>query len=169
VALNQSTGATSLTNSWSWGDASANDTGAAPSHIYAIAGGYNVCVSVIDANNCTATFCDSSYLSRMNSANSVVTINVVSSLPSGILTINENALQIYPNPTNHATVVSLQTAATNATIKLTNSIGQTIIEKTNQSGNQFTVDLSNQLQGIYFIEIKEQGNVWRSKIIKQTN
>ncbi len=167
LALNQCTGTAPLTYSWSWGDASANDTGTTPSHIYAAAGGYNVCVSVTDANNCTATFCDSSYLSRMNSANSVVTINVVSSLPSGILTINENALQIYPNPTNHETVVSLQHIVNNASIKLTNIIGQTIFEKTNQSGNQFTLDLSNEAKGIYFIEIKQTGNVWRGKVVKE--
>jgi hypothetical protein len=42
-----------------------------------------------------------------------------------------------------------------------------IFEKQNQSSNPFTIDLSNQPQGIYFVEIRQAENVWRSKIVKQ--
>jgi hypothetical protein len=55
----------------------------------------------------------------------------------------------------------------NASVKLINLTGQIIFEKQNQSCNQFSIDLTNQPQGIYFLEIHEAENIWRSKIVKQ--
>ncbi len=78
-----------------------------------------------------------------------------------------NFLNLFPNPTNHSTVISLQHAVNNATIQLINLLGETVLTKTNQSGNQFSIDLSAQPSGIYFIEVQQQGNVWRGKVVKE--
>ena len=168
-ALNQCTGASPLTYSWSWGDASFNDTGRTPSHIYSTAGSYKVCVTISEANGCSNTYCDSSYLSRLNSTNSIVTINVVNQLPtaSGIQTLTENIINIAPNPTNTTTTITLTKPVDNATIKLINLTGQTILSTQKQSGDHFNFDISQQAQGIYFVEIRQADNVWRSKIVKQ--
>ena len=55
----------------------------------------------------------------------------------------------------------------NATIKLLNLTGQTIMEMPSQSGDHFKLDISQQSQGIYFVEIREAENVWRTKLVKQ--
>ncbi len=87
---------------------------------------------------------------------------------TGISSINQNTLlNLSPNPANHSTVISLQSAVNAATIKLINLTGQTVFEKQNQSGNQFTLELSQQPQGIYFIEVKENEKVWRGKVVKE--
>jgi hypothetical protein len=93
-------------------------------------------------------------------------------LTSGVKNINsfyDNSLSVYPNPTNSQTLVISQQSLVNATVRLINLTGQTIFEKQNQSGNQFTIDLSSQVQGIYFIEVKENEKVWRNKIVKEAN
>ena len=66
----------------------------------------------------------------------------------------------------NSTAISLPSAVNNATIKLINLTGQTVLEKQNQSGNQFNIDLSNQSAGIYFVEVQQAGNVWRGKVVK---
>ena len=87
---------------------------------------------------------------------------------TGISSINQNnSFTISPNPTNGKLGVISQQSFVNATVKLINLIGQTIFEKQNQSGNQFTLDLVNQAQGIYFIEVKENEKVWRGKVVKE--
>ena len=96
--------------------------------------------------------------------NTTETKNIVTGIN---VVIANNDLKIYPNPTNHSTVISLQYAVNHATIQLINLLGETVLTKTNQSGNQFILDLVNQPQGIYFIEVLQQGNVWRGKVVKE--
>ncbi len=89
--------------------------------------------------------------------------------PNGINTIvNElNKLSLYPNPTNSSTTITLTKPVDNDNIKLINLTGQTIIEKQNQTGDHFNLDISQQAQGIYFVEIRQADNVWRTKLVKQ--
>jgi hypothetical protein len=56
---------------------------------------------------------------------------------------------------------------TNPAIKVFNLTGQTIVEKQNQSGKQFSVDLSHQSAGIYFVEVQTATNIYRSKVVKE--
>ena len=88
---------------------------------------------------------------------------------TGINTVNEvtNNFSIYPNPTANALTLKTTEPLTNATIQVSNILGEIIFTKQNQSGNQFTLDLINQLQGIYFIQVQQQGNVWRGKVVKE--
>jgi Secretion system C-terminal sorting domain len=88
-------------------------------------------------------------------------------IPNGITTIQNNVLSIYPNPTNNSTTISLTKAVTNATIKLINNIGETVLEKQNQSGNKFNIDMARQAHGIYFIEVQQDENVWKGKVVKE--
>ncbi len=90
--------------------------------------------------------------------------NVVLFVPS----FNVNGqIKVYPNPTNTTTTITLTKAVDNAIIKLINLTGQTIIEKQNQTGDHFNLDISQQAQGIYFIEVQQNGNIWRGKVVKQ--
>ena len=80
---------------------------------------------------------------------------------------NANSVAVYPNPTYNKLAVISQLSLVNASLKLINLTGQTIIEKQNHSGNQFTLDLSTQAAGIYFVEVQQSGAVWRGKVVKE--
>jgi uncharacterized delta-60 repeat protein len=82
------------------------------------------------------------------------------------LNILSHQLIIYPNPCHQSIAIS-QLSLMNATIKLINLTGQTLIEKQNQSGSYFNLDISEQTNGIYFLEIKENANVWCVKVVKE--
>jgi hypothetical protein len=55
----------------------------------------------------------------------------------------------------------------NAAIKVFNLTGQMIVEKQNQNGKQFSIDLSNQSAGIYFVEVQTATGIYRSKVVKE--
>jgi hypothetical protein len=56
---------------------------------------------------------------------------------------------------------------TNAAIKVFNLTGQMIFEKQNQNGKQFSIDLSHQSAGIYFVEVQTATGIYRSKVVKE--
>ncbi len=95
------------------------------------------------------------------------TTTVLASGIKNINSFNDNSLSVYPNPTNNYALVISQQSLVNANIKLINLTGQTVMEKQNQNGNQFSIDLSVQPKGIYFIEVQESGVVWRGKVVKE--
>ena len=110
---------------------------------------------------------DIRFYKRVISAKEVDTLFHMT-LTSGVDEIKEsNAINIYPNPTNNTTTIALAKAVDNATIKLISLTGQAIIEKLNQTGDHFNLDISQQPQGIYFVEIRQADNVWRTKLVKQ--
>jgi hypothetical protein len=71
-----------------------------------------------------------------------------------------NAITIYPNPTNSQINFSIQT-----NVQLTNAIGQIVADKKYVN----SLDLTDQPAGIYFVVLKNgKGQVLnRSKIVKQ--
>jgi hypothetical protein len=83
------------------------------------------------------------------------------------ITSNETNFVIYPNPTNGATEILFNRSLDNIAIRVVNLTGQKVIEKTNLSGNRFSLDISQQSAGAYFIEILENNTILRSKLIKQ--
>lgn len=77
-----------------------------------------------------------------------------------------NSLSVSPNPaTGQYTVSSIQ-PLNNATIKVINAMGETILLKNNVFGSSLFIDISGHANGIYFIEISEKENSGRLKLIK---
>jgi len=86
------------------------------------------------------------------------------------------ALNLFPNPTNNTVTVSTGSIITNASIKVYNITGQVVIDAGSGSpfresegagsNTQFTIDLSNQSSGIYFVEVRDGENVWTGKVVK---
>ncbi|MFM9943722.1 MAG: T9SS type A sorting domain-containing protein [Bacteroidia bacterium] len=77
-----------------------------------------------------------------------------------------NTIHVFPNPTKEEANIVLRNSLSNGTIKLITITGQTLTVKTNQTGDNFTINLSDQAKGIYFIEISQDGKVARVKLIK---
>ncbi|MCX6247202.1 MAG: T9SS type A sorting domain-containing protein [Bacteroidetes bacterium] len=88
--------------------------------------------------------------------------------PYAIDEINSvSRVQIFPNPTPDFVYITLQQPSENSTVKLVSITGQIFYERTNLAGNQFRLDISSLMNGLYIIEIIHDGNVLRSKIVKQ--
>lgn len=86
---------------------------------------------------------------------------------AGIQSTFENTVHISPNPVTNEALISLSGAINNATIKVMNVTGQTLLELSKQSGKQFSIDLSKEAAGIYFVEIYEGEKVYHTKVVKQ--
>jgi hypothetical protein len=92
-----------------------------------------------------------------------------SSCSVGIENLNsENVgFNIFPNPTHSSFTINFSNDWNNAAIRVFNVTGQMIVEKQNQNGKQFSIDLSHQSAGIYFVEVQTATTIYRSKVVKQ--
>lgn len=90
------------------------------------------------------------------------------SLTNSILENQPSKLQVavYPNPGNDMVNVILNEQVTNATLKVYTVTGQLVIEKTKLTGNKFQLNIENLASGTYFVELTENGNSSRNKLIK---
>jgi ELWxxDGT repeat protein len=79
-----------------------------------------------------------------------------------------NNFTVFPNPTSEKiTIQSNNQPFENASVTLTNSIGQIILKKENVNSTTINLDISSQPSGIYFISIENQGAKTTQKIIKK--
>jgi hypothetical protein len=90
-----------------------------------------------------------------------------SNIDLGLEEINQNNVSISPNPTSeNITIQSSNQSFENASVTLTNSIGQIILKKENINSTTINLDISSQTSGIYFLTIENQGAKTTQKIIK---
>jgi len=160
-ALNQALGTGPLSYSWNWGDNSQLDTGVTPTHTYIDSGSYMICLSITDSIGCTSSYCDSSTLLYTTSSYNT-TVNVVTKLPNytGLPQIGSGtySLSVYPNP-----------ASTQLYIVPVNFHPQwiTIYDMNGReiTGQKYTpqLNISTLSSGMYFIEIRGDGNVMQGK------
>ncbi len=78
----------------------------------------------------------------------------------------ENDIELYPNPTGGQIVLSSENGLKHADIKLFDAGGRLIKTIKNISEAKCTIDISNQSDGLYFIEVIGQDNVTRLKVMK---
>ena len=165
ITPNYSGGSGPYTYIWSFGDGSPNSTIPYPSHTYTTAGWYNICVTITDINGCSSTNCQIDSLYRMNSNNSMITVNVIDGLTTNVNqnTINNNSVSIYPNPTNSIlNIIDNQNQLQNSTIKIKNYLGEIIFNSTFNN----KIDISHFTSGLYFLTIEEKEYKKTIKIIK---
>ncbi|MCW5908631.1 MAG: T9SS type A sorting domain-containing protein [Chitinophagales bacterium] len=161
-AVNQATGAAPISYLWSWGDG-ATSAGAFPTHTYDTAGYYNICLSITDANGCSATYCDSSvYLYKTENA---VTVNVVSQLPGNIKEADDaGEMFLFPNPAGD--VLNIRYRGLQAErVRLFNINGQLLKEIAQPADNRIAV---HELPaGVYVAELKIESSTVRLKWSKK--
>ncbi len=74
--------------------------------------------------------------------------------------------KLFPNPTNG--MLTLQCDNINeAVVKVYNSTGQLILQQQNIGGNNIILDLNNQVDGLFIVELIQKSNSKRFKISKQ--
>ena len=145
------------TANWNWGDATSITNGLYPSHTYATAGSYSICVTAsYTSNNLTCVgppICqnDSLYRLAYNSASSaMVHVNVINKT-AGIqqLTANKQQFSVYPNPASGT--INIQSNTELGTVSIYNSLGESILQIKSKNVKE-QVDLSKFPSGIYIIQ-----------------
>lgn len=160
VGYNYSTGGFGSNVVWNFGDGSTS-TNPYPSHIYATPGIYIICLTVGTAGtSCFDTYCDSSFYAFKTSGGPMSSLTIEA--PSGISDISGNAkLQIYPNPVNNELTISTDKRIEQS--RVFNIDGQIVLDR-KTSNNK--IDVSKLPAGIYVLEMTAEGQVSRTKFVK---
>jgi len=160
--VNSATG-NSLTYFWDFGDSNTS-TLQNPSHTYATAGPFYLCLTIDDGNGCVDMYCDSIGKNGVifNKAGGFI-INITSPNTTGINNINLNSeINIYPNPTSNQ--LTIDTELNISEVKIID-ITSKVIMTTKENINTINVaDLSN---GIYFINLITEERIITRKFVKQ--
>ncbi len=147
---NLATGTGPLTYVWNWGDGT-TDTAAYPSHTYATAGFYAICLTIRDSSGCTANNCSNFNLQRNN--NAMVYVEVLQPVSTGI-TSQPTVLSfsISPNPATTTFTISIDESLLNSTATITDITGRRImaVDLNTQYSLLTTETFAN---GIYFVTI----------------
>ncbi len=76
-------------------------------------------------------------------------------------------LTLYPNPASNQINLSFKSILDNVNVKIISVLGQTVYEKSNLSGDNLSLNVSDLTKGIYIIQISDGISVSNSKFIKQ--
>jgi PKD repeat protein len=149
LGVNMSTGAAPISFIWSWGDGT-SDTSAYPTHTYANAGIYTICLSLTDSTGCTNNYCDSMSLMRLT--NSIISVTILPQSPTGIKeNAKANTLSIYPNPAkDYAIVEAVPSNDKILSVIIFNSLGEIAATEGLQNN---TFDVHQIPQGVYFVKL----------------
>jgi hypothetical protein len=79
--------------------------------------------------------------------------------------LNQNNLNIYPNPVTNFLSVNLN-AITSGHFNIYNSYGQVVLQKYIQSETEVKIDVSDLLSGLYIIKVLRAGDVSSGKFLK---
>jgi hypothetical protein len=159
--VNMASGTPPLTYDWNWGDASAHDTAAYPSHTYAGAGTYTICLTITDSAGCTVTYCHGFYLLEEFLVTPVY-VNVIPPTTTGIAEANAKSFSIYPNPVKSTLAIESKSPIENITIRCFD--GRVIKSLVISHWPLVNIDVSDLSSGIYFIEVNETS---RQRFVKQ--
>ena len=86
--------------------------------------------------------------------------------PSGIAESNATSnLNVYPNPTTGMITISAKENAGSGVCNVYDMMGSLVLSKNINLNEETTLNLSNLPQGAYMIEVADNSNVYRSKII----
>jgi hypothetical protein len=140
---------------WYWGDGT--DTLALyPTHSYATAGMYNICITAYSPCGDSASYCQNDSIYRTTN-NTMVYVHGYSGV-TGIQTYNNQnpTFHIYPNPTTG--MINIEGLMLNDNISICDVLSNELINT-----KQKSIDVSNLQSGVYLIKTK-QGT---TKFIKQ--
>lgn len=117
----------------------------------------------------TATgLCSGSYSVTIYDSGCCPSSMQICSVPQGGITgfnqlIIDNTFQIYPNPNNGNFILSIYLLK--AEVKIYNVLGQEIDFNTTVLNSSTSINIPDKTKGIYFIEISNNDNLFRKKII----
>lgn len=153
---------------WEFGDGDTS-TLASPIHKYNVSLFHNVDITVYMPNgeSCsTFVYLPVTYGVDINNGYTLKTQNnIATSIEDKE---NEGAgVSIFPNPNNGIFTVNFNHIYSDKSIQLYKITGERILSDKHFGGSNYTIDISSENDGIYVIEVIENGNISRNKIIKQ--
>lgn len=80
---------------------------------------------------------------------------------------NVLSLSLYPNPVTSRLNIKLTNFIVEGSVRIISQTGQTILEKNNLSGKDFSFDVSNLAKGIYIFQVSDGKTSFNSKFIKK--
>ncbi|WP_160139269.1 PKD domain-containing protein [Chryseobacterium sp. c4a] len=132
---------------WDFGDGTTS-TQENPEHIYTTTGNYQV---KLTSNSCNTN----------TTKTKLITLNNLSTKETNI----EDAVQIYPNPTQN--FITIVTKKKTEILSLTDASGRTVPYQMNTTDAGYTVQLHHLFTGIYFLKYKVGEKEFTKKIIKK--
>jgi len=136
-----------------WSPASGDDWRTEQIDLASYEGG-TIQVRFININN----YGNSTFIDNINVVGDAIILGSEDNLLSGI--------SMYPNPAGDKTFVDFGgTSFSTSTIKVANSLGQTITQLAPASANRVAIDVSNYATGLYFVTISADGQIATKKLI----
>lgn len=165
--VNNSTG-NNLLYFWDFGDSASTSTLAYPTHTYAQAGTYNICLTISDPGGCTSTYCQSLSFKTLGSSMTITVIPPTS--------INEEVNNIvidfkaYPNPFRESVTFNYSLFhAADVSLEIFNMLGETVsqIEMENKSSGNHVLEWNAGIlpDGIYFLKMQVENTILTKKIV----
>lgn len=98
------------------------------------------------------------FISKMKLRNETLSLDQNNTLDSTVL---------FPNPTTASINLNTPSPIQNVNLKIISITGQTVLEKQNLSGTDFSFEVSTLSQGMYILQLTNGNEVYNSKFIKQ--
>ena len=170
LTVDSTTTALATSYLWEFGDGSTS-TLATPIHTYAVDSLYTVCMKIYGASGDSCSYChtigvDSAGNIIRDGGFSLVVHNATTGVSENIA--NQIAVTIYPNPTTGILQLAVGNGQlkSSATLSIYNVVGEKIYSKEGKQLNSATtIDLSDQPNGIYFMQLKTSSETITQKII----
>jgi PKD repeat protein len=145
---------------WNWGDGTTS-TGLYPSHMYATAGWYTICVKAYYACGDSSYYCENDSVYRSNS--SMVNMHVYNAVTgqTAIKNVTNNiaGVKLYPNPFSDNLTLNLNASTGTAyTYTMSDMYGNQIISEkvlADKGENKIQLNTSNINSGVYFVTIMD--------------
>ncbi len=131
-----------------FGDGTPTSTNINCTHTYTSNGTYTACLAVLDTNGCSDSSC--------------VSITIIG---TGINSSVTESISIYPNPSeNGVFTVSTGSSSNKTVVTVYNIIGEVVFSKEVNSAGKQIIDLSNEPDGCYFVNFKNDTSTITRKI-----
>lgn len=167
ILVNTSTGGSGLSYLWDFGDG-ATSTQAYPSHVYAGAGTYTVCVTISDNSGCTSVYCDT--IAVTYKTNVPFSINVVGSLSN--VEPEQPAIEYnaFPNPFGDRLFVEYDLdRAEDVTIELMDITGRIlfseVVENSSAGGYKHEIETAALPEGMFLLRVSTERSTQVSKVL----
>jgi len=158
---------------WNWGDGTSSNS-LFPTHVYAAAGQYNICLTVTVSCGTVYSACTNTFLNKPTKDNSdqMITVNIIQDPTTSIASIdNQNQkISIFPNPNNSSFSLQLNDFEKGKEVNLTitNLLGEEIYSEKfliNESIETKKLELSEAKSGTYFVKLHDGDKVKVTKLL----
>lgn len=174
VLWNTSVAPTTALYLWDFGDGTPPATGPFPTHTYAAAGTYVVCLTIVDTLNfpagCNSTHCDTLGMDSLGNliyrgTNTGFILRVLDPNTIGTEDLQINNWSVYPNPaTTYLQLDFSGNLAVDAQVVLMNFNGQIVATFDRTALENKMLELPNLPNGLYLLQIQNNGKTLTQKL-----